>query len=95
MEQLINNTKQKRFEIKVEGIVAYIEYLLDDDWITLVHTYVPEEARGLRLASELAKQVLEYIKEAKLKLVVLCPFIKKYISKHPEYAGLVSMEIKD
>ncbi len=86
---IINNTKLSRFETEIDGEFAYVDYRFYKDDIALMHTFVPETARGKGFSSALAKFTLEYVKEKKLKLMVYCPFIAKYIKQHPEYETLV------
>jgi predicted GNAT family acetyltransferase len=81
---------KSRFEFEENGAVAYLEFETDSaGWITLWHTEVPEVLRGRGLSSLLAQTALEYARENRLKVDVICPLVKDYIHKHPEYAGLV------
>jgi predicted GNAT family acetyltransferase len=57
--------------------------------LELIHSEVPENLRGQGLASELAQNALEYAREHKLKVDVICPSVHGYLAKHPEYADLV------
>lgn len=85
--ELINNTEhpKKRFELKIDDQVAFVEYILTkENVIYLVHTQVPESLEGKGVGSTLVKKTLEYIKEKGYALVPLCPFIAAYIKKHPE-----------
>ncbi|HEV2113367.1 MAG TPA: GNAT family N-acetyltransferase [Terriglobales bacterium] len=78
-----------RFEIERDGNVAYLEYALSPGVLELVHTEVPESMRGAGVASELAKSALEWARENKLKVDVVCPLVAGYIARHPEHADLV------
>jgi hypothetical protein len=79
-----------RFELEEEGETAYLEFELDKaGWITLWHTEVPEALRGRGLAGELAKTALEYARDNKLKVDVICPSVMGYLAKNPEFQGLV------
>jgi uncharacterized protein len=78
-----------RFEIERDGEVAYLEYTLSGDVLGLIETEVPKKLRGLGLASSLAETALQYARENKLKVDVICPLVQGYISKHPEYSDLV------
>ena len=89
---IINNKKLSRFETEINGEFAYVEYRFYKDDIALMHTFVPESARGKGVSSALAKFSLEYVKEQKLKLLVYCPFIAKYIKQHPEYEPLIDKQ---
>ena len=78
-----------RFEIERDGRVAYLEYSLGGSVLGLIHTEVPEELRGLGLASSLAETALQYARENNLKVDVICPSVHDFIAKHPEYSDLV------
>jgi len=89
---IINNTKLNRFETEINGEFAYVEYRFYKGDIALMHTVVPEADRNKGIASALAKFALEYVKEQKLKLMVYCPVIAKYIKLHPEYKTLIDKQ---
>jgi uncharacterized protein len=81
---------RSRFEVEEAGETAYLEFDQDSaGWITLIHTEVPEALRGRGIASMLAQTGLEYARENKLKVDVVCPLVANYLSKHPEFKGLV------
>ena len=87
--KLINNTEaaKKRFELKIEGQVAIIEYILTKDHVIyLTHTEVPEALEGKGIGSALVRKTLEFIKNKTYTLVPLCPFVASYLKKHPELA---------
>jgi uncharacterized protein len=91
---IINNTKLSRFETEINGEFAYVEYRFYKGDIALMHTFVPEADRNNGIASVLAKYALEYVKEQKLKLMVYCPVIAKYIKLHPEYKTLIDKQYR-
>jgi predicted GNAT family acetyltransferase len=79
-----------RFELEEDGETAYLEFELDRaGWITLWHTEVPQALRGRGLAGELAKTALEYARDNHLKVDVICPSVANFLSKNPEFQGLV------
>ena len=78
-----------RFEIERDGKVAYLEYTMTGNVLGLIHTEVPDELRGLGLASSLSETALQYARENKLKVAVICPSVHDYIAKHREYSDLV------
>jgi predicted GNAT family acetyltransferase len=78
-----------RFEIERDGEIAYLEYTLAGSVLGLIHTEVPEKLRGQGLASSLAETALQYALRHKLRVDVICPSVHDYLSKHPEYSGLV------
>jgi predicted GNAT family acetyltransferase len=78
-----------RFEIERNGEVAYLDYSLAGNILTLSHTEVPENLRHMGLASSLAETALHWARERNLKVDIVCPTVQQYIAKHPEYADLV------
>jgi predicted GNAT family acetyltransferase len=84
-----DNREAGRYEAEVEGQLAFAEYMLTGNNITFTHTEVPEELEGHGIASQLARFVLDDARARGLEVIPLCPFIKAYIARHPEYQDLV------
>ena len=78
-----------RFEIEQDGEVAYLEYSLDGSVLVLLHTEVPPQLRGKGLSSSLAETALQYARENKLRVDIICPSVHTYLEKHPEYSDLI------
>ena|SRR5215469_6908137 len=78
-----------RFEIEQDGAVAYLEYSLSGNVLELIHTEVPEKLRHKGLAASLAGDALKWAREHDLKVDIVCPMVREYVSAHPEYADLV------
>lgn len=93
LEALFRRSKRsslRRFG-EIDGKLSMIEYLMADENTAIVfaHTEVPEELEGRGIASRLAKAALEFAKSKELAVIPLCPFVKSYIQRHPEYQPLV------
>ena len=81
---------KSRFEFDEDGETAWLEFDRDDQgWMTLWHTEVPPSLRGRGIAATLASTALEYARDEKLKVDVICPLVAGYIAKHPEFNDLV------
>ena len=78
-----------RFEIERNGEVAYLEYSLSGNVLVLIHTEVPEKLRGLGLASSLAQTALQWARDNKLKVDVVCPSVQGYVARHPEWSDVL------
>lgn len=78
-----------RIEIERNCEIAYLEYSLSGDTLVLIHTEVPRNLRGMRLASVLAETALKWAREKNLKVDIVCPSVQAYVTKHPEYSHLV------
>jgi uncharacterized protein len=83
-----DNKTQRRFELDVEGAVAFANYRLAPGTVIITHTETPPALRGRGIASELIKGALELIRADGLKVVAGCGFVVDYLQKHPEYADL-------
>lgn len=78
-----------RFEIERNGEIAYLEYSLSGNILVLIHTEVPENLRHMGLASSLAETALLWAKERNLKVDIVCPTAREFITTHPEFSDLV------
>ena len=87
-QQVIHNPDENRFELKVDGKLALLEYQLSGNNIIFTHTEVPPALEGRGLANQLAFAALEYAKDQGYKVQPLCPFVKLYIKKHEEYQSI-------
>ena len=83
--ELINNTAKNRLELHIGGYVAFEDYTIQEDYISYLHTEVPAELAGKGVGSTLAKMILDFAAGRHLKVKPICPFIKAYIDKHPNY----------
>jgi uncharacterized protein len=90
---VVDNPEESQFEAHIDGRVAFVSYLRRDDTIFFTHTEVPKELEGRGLGSVLAKAVLDRARAEHLKVVARCPFIAKYVERHPEYQPLIRKEI--
>jgi uncharacterized protein len=84
-----DNKAQNRFELDVEGTVAFANYRLAPSSVVITHTETPRALRGQGIASELVEGALQLIRADGLKVVAGCSFVVDYLAKHPEFADLV------
>lgn len=84
-----DNTALHRFEIEVDGVVAFSVYRRTPGVITFIHTEVPDALAGKGVGSKLAKGALELVRARGEKVIAECPFIAAYIQKHPEVQDLL------
>jgi predicted GNAT family acetyltransferase len=84
-----DNKSRQRFELDVEGAMAFANYRLAPGKIIITHTETPPALRGHGIASELVKGALEMIRADGLKVVAGCSFVVDYLEGHPEYSDMV------
>lgn len=82
---VINNKDKQRFELHLDGKTAYVQYKMIEGGVSYLSTVVPPEFRGKGVAGILVKHVLDDAAANNLKVEPICPYIKSYIDKHPEY----------
>lgn len=90
MNNVTDNAAKHRYELNVDGHIAFVEYQFSPGVIDLVHTIVPKELGGRGIGSILAKGVLDSVRSRDLKVIATCPFIAGYIGKNPDYADLLA-----
>jgi predicted GNAT family acetyltransferase len=88
---VIDNPSEHRFEGYVDGTLAgFVVYESQPEGLALVHTEVDDEFEGQGVGSALAAGVLDEIRRRGIVIVARCPFVSRYISRHPEYGDLVA-----
>jgi uncharacterized protein len=86
-----DNADDLRYELVLDGdVVGEIRYRRRPDRIALVHTEVDPALEGQGLAGRLAAGALDDIRAQGLLVVPICPFVRAYVRRHPEYADLVA-----
>jgi predicted GNAT family acetyltransferase len=88
MNAVRDNKTRSRFELDVEGAIAFANYRRTASAVIIIHTETPPALRGRGIASELVEGVLELIRADGQKVVAACGFVADYLRKHPEYAEL-------
>jgi predicted GNAT family acetyltransferase len=88
-EEVVHDERAARFERRTEAGPAVLEYQREGRRIALLHTEVPEAARGGGHADALAHAALEYARAEGLEVLPRCRFVRVYLRRHPEYATLV------
>ena len=89
MAAVRDNKALSRFELDVEGDVAFANYRLSPSAVIITHTETPRALRGRGIASELVEGALTLIRAAGHKVIAGCGFVVDYLRKHPEYADMV------
>jgi len=83
-----DNTELHRFELDAGGHIAFSNYRRADGVLTVLHTKVPKQLEGRGIGSALVRGLLDIARAQGLKVDALCPFVKGYLDRHPEYADL-------
>lgn len=84
-----DNAALNRFELAVEGGVAFVSYHPIPGGLYLTHTETPVALRGRGIATRLARGVLETIRARGQKIRVGCEFLIDFMRRHPEFDDLL------
>ena len=90
--EIKNNPEQNRYEAWLgDDLAGYTEYELRGESIAFVHTVVEDKYEGEGVGSALARGALDDVRrDGELEVVVECPFIKEWISRHSDYEHLLA-----
>ena len=77
--------ERSRYEAVTPGgvLVGFAAYVLDGPTATFTHTEIDPTFEGRGFGSVLAREALTDARRRGLRLVVLCPFLKDWIARHP------------
>ena len=78
-----------RFTIAVDGTEAgFVQFTEHDGRRVFFHTEVDDAFSGQGLASVLVRRALARTSEDGLRVVPVCPYVKRWLEKHPDHADL-------
>jgi uncharacterized protein len=65
-------------------LVAFVDYRMHDLAIALLHTEVQPGFEGQGIGGRLAAGVFDDLRERGLRVIPKCPFIVRWLERHPE-----------
>jgi hypothetical protein len=77
-----------RFEATVDGFLCELDYDLQGQVMTIMHTGVPKDVGGRGIASELVRAALEKARREGWRVVPACSYARAWMERHPEFADL-------
>ncbi len=90
MTRVVDNPARNRFEMDVEGSIAFVDYRAMGDVLVVPHTEVPRALEGRGVGTKLVLGSLDLIRASGRKVRPLCGFYANVIRRHPEYRDLVA-----
>ena len=88
--EITDNPDASRFEAHVgEELAGILEYVIKRNRIALVHTEVVPAFEGRGIAGRLAKFGLDEARRRELGVIVICPYVRRYLERHPEERDIV------
>jgi uncharacterized protein len=82
-DEITDNVAERRLELTTRGSTAFLAYERTPASFTILHTEVPREFRGGGVGGRLVEAAVASAHAAGLRLVVVCPFARAYLHRHP------------
>ncbi|RHJ93578.1 GNAT family N-acetyltransferase [Parabacteroides bouchesdurhonensis] len=83
--EITHYPEKKRFEIKLEGVTAFVQYRLRDGKLDIIHTIVPPLIEGRGVAAALVKYAYDYALANGMKPQATCSYAVTWLHRHPDY----------
>jgi predicted GNAT family acetyltransferase len=88
--------ERERYEVYRDGsVVGFVTYNRGPGRISLRHTEVDDAFEGHGLGSHLIAYALDDARASGREVVPICPFVREFIEKHPQYLDLVPGEDRE
>lgn len=84
LPDVVDNRAESRYELTVHGMTSTLAYERGADTMTLQHTEVPKALRGRGIGEALVIGALALARAEHRRLVVVCPFVRDYLRRHPQ-----------
>lgn len=85
-----HKVSERRFETVEDKHVSLIDYRLDGDVMSILHTEVPAAVGGRGIAGDLTRAALDTAREHGWRVRPICSYAVAYIDRHPEYQDLLA-----
>lgn len=86
---ITRNASEQCFEALVDGHRCVLEYQLQGRFMRIDHVRVPPPLEGRGLAGQLTRHALDFARSEDLQVVPRCPYVVRWLERHPEYRSLV------
>jgi uncharacterized protein len=73
-------------------VLGLAPYQRRGEQFVFTHTEVDPDAGGSGIGSTLVRGALDDVRARELRAVPLCPFVRAWIDRHPDYADLVDSQ---
>jgi predicted GNAT family acetyltransferase len=84
------NDDKQRYELEVDGDVAFADYQLRPGLVLFTHTVVPRHLEGKGIGTRLMKGALADVRTQGLQVVPRCSFVATYFERFPEERDLLA-----
>jgi len=87
---IVNNAADRQWEASLDGQLAgYSQYRTRPGRIVFTHTVVDPQFEGKGIGTALAKTAVADAVANDLRITPLCPFVRAWLKRHPEFDASV------
>ncbi len=88
--EVVDNPERRRFEVRRgRKVLGWSAYDQTSEIIVFTHTEVTPKEEGHGLGSLLVRTTLDHVRAQEMQVLPVCPFVREWIGRHPDYADLV------
>jgi predicted GNAT family acetyltransferase len=91
--EVVENKEMRHFEVQVGGMLALIEYQIQEKKVFLTRVDFPEKFLADGRATEMLERALDMIEETGMRVVPMTRFVKDYFKEHKEKKHLLPVGI--
>lgn len=89
--RIADNPERSRYEVYVGSALAGVtDYHAQPGLVTLKHTEIDPAFEGQGVGSRFVAGVLDDLRRRGVLVLPICPFVRAFLQRHPEYADLVA-----
>jgi predicted GNAT family acetyltransferase len=89
MSSVRQNPALSRFELDIDGHVAFATYRMAGDVMLLPHTETPYALRGRGIGERVVLGAFDHARAQGLKVRPLCSFARHVMAEHPQYQDIL------
>lgn len=72
----------RQFRLKLNGVYASIEYVIENNVYDLIETTVPEEYRGKKIGEKVAEKTFDYLLKKKQRFRITCQYLQNFYERN-------------
>jgi predicted GNAT family acetyltransferase len=89
MSNVRQNSELSRFELDIDGHVAFANYRMAGDVMLMPHTETPPALRERGIGERVVLGAFDHARANRLKVRPMCSFVRHVMAQHPEYQDLL------
>lgn len=86
----MNNEGAQRFELEVDGSIAFADYSLSGNDLRIHYVEAPHELRGTGAAGRLMEGIAQLARDKGWCITPICGYAAAWMRRHDEYHSLLA-----